>query len=149
MAYLRWYVGEVSTAVYVVNIPACWPLLRKVFKLDNWSKNRTVTSFSTIDPYSRQSTVHDKRILSVFSTTDEKSKASESEVHLAEFSSSQWNSNDEPIPVWPLSVHQAGVIAGSVDDREVDVRDDGIVRTVEISQKRVMRPDDPRRGSSY
>lgn len=29
MQYLIWYVGEVGTAVYVVNVPACWPLLRK------------------------------------------------------------------------------------------------------------------------
>jgi len=32
--YLIWYIGEVSTAVYVVNAPACWPLLRKL--LPNW-----------------------------------------------------------------------------------------------------------------
>ncbi|KAK3114642.1 hypothetical protein LTR53_006854 [Teratosphaeriaceae sp. CCFEE 6253] len=29
--YLKWYVGEVGTAIYVVNVPACWPLLRKLF----------------------------------------------------------------------------------------------------------------------
>lgn len=29
--YLIWYVAEVGTAVYVVNVPACWPLLRKAF----------------------------------------------------------------------------------------------------------------------
>jgi len=32
--YLIWYVGEVGTAVYVVNVPACWPLLRKM--LPKW-----------------------------------------------------------------------------------------------------------------
>ena len=29
-----WYVGEIGTAVYVVNVPACWPLLRKL--LPKW-----------------------------------------------------------------------------------------------------------------
>lgn len=32
--YLIWYVGEIGTAVYVVNVPACWPLLRKL--LPKW-----------------------------------------------------------------------------------------------------------------
>jgi hypothetical protein len=32
--YLIWYVGEVGTAVYVVNVSACWPLLRKL--LPKW-----------------------------------------------------------------------------------------------------------------
>lgn len=35
--FLNWYVGEVSTAVYVANIPLCWPLVRKIFHLDDWA----------------------------------------------------------------------------------------------------------------
>jgi hypothetical protein len=31
--FLNWYVGELSTAVFVANIPLCWPLLRRVFRL--------------------------------------------------------------------------------------------------------------------
>lgn len=29
--FLNWYVGEVSTAVFVANIPLCWPLIRRLF----------------------------------------------------------------------------------------------------------------------
>ncbi|KAL2065214.1 hypothetical protein VTL71DRAFT_2883 [Oculimacula yallundae] len=28
-----WYIREASTAVYVANIPMCWPLMRRIFKL--------------------------------------------------------------------------------------------------------------------
>ena len=31
--FLNWYIGELSTAVYVANIPLCWPLLRYCFKI--------------------------------------------------------------------------------------------------------------------
>ena len=36
LIFLNWYVGEVSTAVFVANVPLCWPLVRKVFRLDSW-----------------------------------------------------------------------------------------------------------------
>ena len=38
LRYVYWYVGEVATAVYVGNIPLCWPLFRRVFHLDTWSR---------------------------------------------------------------------------------------------------------------
>ena len=39
--FLNWYVGEVSTAVYVANIPLCWPLFRAVFHLDDWATKQS------------------------------------------------------------------------------------------------------------
>ncbi|KAE8353470.1 hypothetical protein BDV28DRAFT_164924 [Aspergillus coremiiformis] len=33
---VRWYVAEVSTAVYVANVPLLWPLLREVFNLSSF-----------------------------------------------------------------------------------------------------------------
>lgn len=143
LVYLRWYVGEVATAVYVVNVPACWPLLRKVFKLDNWSKNRTVTSLPTIDSLSHGSTTGGKKLHSVFSTVDEKPGCSESEVHLADVSSLPWSGKEKVVPTWPLGVHLAHVNASHLDDGdELDVQDGTIVKTVEVSQQRNMRPED-------
>jgi len=34
--YINWYVGEVSTAVYVANIPLTWPIVRKIFGFRPW-----------------------------------------------------------------------------------------------------------------
>ena len=33
--------GEVSTAVFVANIPLCWPLVRKMLNLDSWAGSRS------------------------------------------------------------------------------------------------------------
>lgn len=35
--FLNWYVGELSTAVFVANIPLCWPLLRCVFRVGTFA----------------------------------------------------------------------------------------------------------------
>jgi hypothetical protein len=42
IGYLNWYVGEVTTAVIVTNLPLTWPLIRKVFGLNDWSTDRGV-----------------------------------------------------------------------------------------------------------
>jgi BMFP domain-containing protein YqiC len=44
-----WYIREASTAILVANIPQCWPLIRRIFKLRSWngsshSNNRTRTN---------------------------------------------------------------------------------------------------------
>lgn len=39
--FLNWYVGELSTAVFVANIPLCWPLLRRVFRLSTFNDKRS------------------------------------------------------------------------------------------------------------
>lgn len=39
--FLNWYVGELSTAVFVANIPLCWPLLRRVFKVGTFNDKRS------------------------------------------------------------------------------------------------------------
>ena len=141
LVYLRWYVGEVATAVYVVNVPACWPLLRKVFKLDNWSKNRTVAGDPMHATYSRRSS-NGRKIRSVFSIDEEMPKFSESEVHLAEVHGTRWDANEESVPTWPLCVHHTRVNATRDGYEELDVHDGAIVKTIEVSQQRVMRPGD-------
>jgi hypothetical protein len=55
--FLNWYVGEVSTAVFVANIPLCWPLIRYVFSLDEWASKRsrrTGNSESNLSYFSRR-----------------------------------------------------------------------------------------------
>ncbi|KAF7596027.1 hypothetical protein BBP40_003807 [Aspergillus hancockii] len=41
--FLRWYVAEVATAVYVANVPLLWPLLRQIFSLSSF-----------VNPYGQQ-----------------------------------------------------------------------------------------------
>jgi len=36
LIYLNWYAGEAATAVMVTNIPHCWPLLSRVFRLGSF-----------------------------------------------------------------------------------------------------------------
>lgn len=44
-----WYIREASTAIYVANIPNCWPLVRRLFHLRSFTgtteKSGTVTNF--------------------------------------------------------------------------------------------------------
>lgn len=40
LVYLNWYAGETSTAVIVANIPHCWPLLSRVFRLGSFKSTR-------------------------------------------------------------------------------------------------------------
>lgn len=42
LVFLNWYIGEISTAVFVANIPLCWPLLRRVFKVGTFNDKRSV-----------------------------------------------------------------------------------------------------------
>ncbi|KAL9629069.1 MAG: hypothetical protein Q9164_007033, partial [Protoblastenia rupestris] len=36
LVYLNWYAGEATTAVMVANIPHCWPLLSRIFRLGSF-----------------------------------------------------------------------------------------------------------------
>jgi hypothetical protein len=38
--FLNWYVGEISTAVFVSNIPLCWPLIQRIFGIDAWGNSK-------------------------------------------------------------------------------------------------------------
>ncbi|KAK3990683.1 hypothetical protein QBC44DRAFT_368649 [Cladorrhinum sp. PSN332] len=43
--FLIWYNAEASTAVIVANVPCCWTLLSKVFRLDPWTgRSRRVSA---------------------------------------------------------------------------------------------------------
>lgn len=36
LVYLNWYAGEAATAVMVANVPHCWPILSRVFRLGSF-----------------------------------------------------------------------------------------------------------------
>lgn len=38
-----WYIREASTAIYVANIPLCWPLMRRVFNLRSFNGHSSKT----------------------------------------------------------------------------------------------------------
>lgn len=38
LAYVYFYVAEVATAIYVGNIPLCWPLVQLVFRTGPWPR---------------------------------------------------------------------------------------------------------------
>jgi len=40
-----WYIREASTAIYVANMPMCWPLFRRVFKLGTFNGSQSLTPF--------------------------------------------------------------------------------------------------------
>ena len=44
LVYLNWYVAEAATAVYVANIPLCWPLLRRLFNLSSFTSSSKRTA---------------------------------------------------------------------------------------------------------
>ncbi|KAK3617711.1 hypothetical protein LTR22_026640 [Elasticomyces elasticus] len=59
--FLKWYVGEVGTAVYVVNVPACWPLLRKIFPWATRSGTSLPGSGSRLNSYQMRSIAPTKK----------------------------------------------------------------------------------------
>jgi hypothetical protein len=50
---LQWYIREASTAIYVANIPTCWPLARKLFGLRSWSSSDETKSRTRTKPKSK------------------------------------------------------------------------------------------------
>lgn len=59
LIFLNWYVGEVSTAVIVANIPHCWPLFRLIFKCNEFNDPRRVgdtTAISTEPSFIKRAT---------------------------------------------------------------------------------------------
>ncbi|PQE15239.1 hypothetical protein CJF32_00007901 [Rutstroemia sp. NJR-2017a WRK4] len=48
-----WYIREASTAIYVANIPTCWPLARRVFGLTSWSSSDETRSQTRTKPKSK------------------------------------------------------------------------------------------------
>ncbi|PLN85040.1 hypothetical protein BDW42DRAFT_191123 [Aspergillus taichungensis] len=51
LTFLKWYVAEVSTAVYVGNLPLLWPLLKRVFHLHTFAQSRPTKTISRPSAY--------------------------------------------------------------------------------------------------
>ncbi|KAE8409012.1 hypothetical protein BDV37DRAFT_294554 [Aspergillus pseudonomiae] len=68
--FLRWYVAEVATAVYVANVPLLWPLLRELFSLSSFANSygRQGVSFPSGH---RTTNTHHSRLRSRLSHMDE------------------------------------------------------------------------------
>ncbi|KAE8421981.1 hypothetical protein BDV36DRAFT_303747 [Aspergillus pseudocaelatus] len=74
VSFLRWYVAEVATAVYVANVPLLWPLLRELFSLSSFANSygRQGVSF----PSGRRTTnTHHSRLRSRLSHMDESTES--------------------------------------------------------------------------
>ena len=50
LVYLNWYAGEAATAVMVANVPHCWPILSRVFRLGSF-KSTSMGAQSTGNRY--------------------------------------------------------------------------------------------------
>jgi hypothetical protein len=50
---LQWYIREASTAIYVANIPTCWPLARRLFGLKSWGSSDETRSQTRTKPKSK------------------------------------------------------------------------------------------------
>ena len=50
LVFLSWYNGEATTAVLIANIPFCWTLLRKIFRLDAWAGSNEQSGFPSGPP---------------------------------------------------------------------------------------------------
>ncbi|KAK3616321.1 hypothetical protein LTR56_026030 [Elasticomyces elasticus] len=75
--FLKWYAGEVGTAVYVVNVPACWPLLRKLFPWATRSDTSLPGRGSRLNSYQMRSVAPTKK------STQSMPGLSENEANLA------------------------------------------------------------------
>ncbi|PQE06238.1 hypothetical protein CJF30_00005185 [Rutstroemia sp. NJR-2017a BBW] len=53
VTWTYWYIREASTAIYVANIPTCWPLARRVFGLTSWSSSDETKSRTRTKPRSK------------------------------------------------------------------------------------------------
>ncbi|KAE8137953.1 hypothetical protein BDV38DRAFT_270974 [Aspergillus pseudotamarii] len=74
VSFLRWYVAEVATAVYVANVPLLWPLLRELFSLSSFANSygRQGVSFSS---GRRTTNMHHSRLRSRLSHMDESTES--------------------------------------------------------------------------
>ncbi|KAK5163115.1 uncharacterized protein LTR77_010899 [Saxophila tyrrhenica] len=91
VVYLRWYAGEVGTAIYVVNIPACRPLLRRILQKAGFTATETRSSdlrYNSDPQYGSKH--HSRRFHAGFSSSDKKPTVADDEVHLADMRHDRW-----------------------------------------------------------
>ena len=138
LIYLNWYAGETSTAIIVANIPHCWPLLSRVFRLGSFKS-------SSLDPNSQNrlkfpSVVQSRRRPNGLDTDGY--LRSESEERIAGKGAGSWTtqpqSHDMELGQVDGTPHTAIATGGGKEEemwtsRRED-KSEGIVRTVHIRQ---------------
>jgi len=128
--YVKWYIGEVGTAVYVVNVPACWPLLRKLFPWATRTSTLQSPSATGNSSYALRSGA-EKRSKTKSAIHNSRTGWSESEENLALDMATFGKSSN----AWPGNMHNASADArsGELHD-EGNMQGPGIVKTVEVLQ---------------
>lgn len=149
--FLNWYVGELSTAVFVANIPLCWPLLRRLFRVGTFIDKHSYGGNTPIGYPSQRNTgngyingpKHNLRsgLGQRLPSSDETMVGfSESEERINR--SENWPITKDHISLSPMDKnigHQTVVQVGKdgdVSDQEYEAnkQDVGITKTVQVTQ---------------
>ncbi|RFU24462.1 hypothetical protein B7463_g11881, partial [Scytalidium lignicola] len=147
--FLNWYVGEVSTAVFVANIPLCWPLARRIFALGSFGDSKR--SHSNSQNYNLQSSSKLYGITSLrqrgaerlTSTNDTNAGLNESEERITGSGWTQDGNNSDQLELTPANkrgVFKSAVVAGAPDGKSGDevwdnsLGNEAIIKTVQVSQ---------------
>ncbi|KAH8815546.1 hypothetical protein F5884DRAFT_181938 [Xylogone sp. PMI_703] len=149
--FLNWYVGEVSTAVYVANIPLCWPLVRRIFSLGSFADSKRSRSNENSNYHLQSSsklygisTLRQRGAERLSSNTGTNVGLSESEERIT---GSGWapdgNNSDqlELTPAAKTAAFKSNIVGGG--SKGADTVDEGwdnslgkeaIIKTVQVSQ---------------
>ncbi|KAH9209079.1 hypothetical protein DL95DRAFT_344790 [Leptodontidium sp. 2 PMI_412] len=140
--FLNWYVGEVSTAVFVANIPLCWPLIRRIFALDTFGgskrsrsndQSRSHLQSSSKRIYARNTR---RSVTRLHSRTESNVGFGESEERIARTWTPQPEGHLELNPMEKKTGFKTSVVAGSDVEEGKDewTSQETITKTVQISQ---------------
>ncbi|OJJ29833.1 hypothetical protein ASPWEDRAFT_46594 [Aspergillus wentii DTO 134E9] len=142
--FLKWYVAEVSTAVYIGNIPLLWPLLRQIFNFNSFAgSGYTKGASGPTAQYHHQLRSRDR-----FRSQPNRASSMESIVRCAaddetgKISQTQTTSESgfelHPVAMDRHGVNHTTVTAGKDGSGAGTERDEemGIVRTVQVVQYR-------------
>lgn len=144
--FLNWYVGELSTAVFVANIPLCWPLLRRVFKVGTFNDKRSGVTNNGYPSHPQRHAHGAKNTLrSVVGQrlpNDDESIVGFSESEERINGGDNWPIGKESFVLSPMdgknglktSVHAGKDRDGSDQEYEASTHDVGITKTVQVTQ---------------
>ncbi|KAK2751093.1 hypothetical protein FQN57_000168 [Myotisia sp. PD_48] len=149
--FLKWYVGEVATAVYVANVPHLWPLLKRLFDLNAFagsSRNGEGTpnhGSRDVDkgypPYRRSIQRQDTSVDSIVGHMNETEPL---DIEQGPYIPARGHGEKADIELRPADEHHsysAIVTGGETDSTEIRALgnsnvDAGILRTVQLTQYR-------------
>lgn len=150
--FLNWYVGELSTAVFVANIPLCWPLLRRVFSVGTFADKRSGYGGAIPSAHPSQRYIGNQYRMGANSTlrSGAGQRSPGNDETMVGFSESEeqinrvdnWPSSKDQIALSAMDQkigHQTAVKAGkdgdgSDQEYEAMTLDIGITKTVQVTQ---------------